>query len=109
MAATPPRLSPARILLLALASPVLVVYGFVVLGRWVAGLARGIRGARLALASSLPCPHGHPNPTVGRWTCASCHASYHGWVGRCEICGAGAGWISCEVCGVGVVLPWVRP
>lgn len=108
MATTSPQPSAGRILLLCLASPLLAVYGIVVLGRWLVGVARGARGARLALASNLTCPHGHVNATVGRWTCAHCHATYHGWVGRCEVCGAGAGWITCEVCAVGIVLPWVR-
>lgn len=108
MATNNSRPSVGRIVLLVLASPLLAVYGLVVLGRWVVGLAHGARGARLALASSLTCPHGHVNATVGRWACAHCHATYQGWVGRCEVCGASAGWIACEVCGVGITLPWVR-
>lgn len=108
MATTSPRPSAGRILLLFLASPLLAIHGLLVLGRWVVGLVHGVHGAQIALALNLNCPHGHSNATIGRWTCAHCHATYLGWVGRCEICGAGAGWIACEVCGVGIVLPWVR-
>lgn len=99
-------LTAGRILFLVLASPFLAAYGLVVLARAVRGAFRRARGARAALAAAVRCPNGHPNETVGRWACAACGSTYHGWVGRCGVCGAPAGRIDCAACGVGVRLPW---
>lgn len=106
MPSTTQRLTPGQIARFILGAPFYLVYGLVTLVRGVRRAARRVRGAGLALAPTLRCSNGHPNDTAGRWTCASCHAVYHGWVGRCELCGAGAGWMTCEHCGVGIALPW---
>jgi hypothetical protein len=101
------RPSAWRLFLGLLLSPLLAVYGLVTLVRGVGALVGRLLGAQHALATTLHCPNGHVNPTTGRFECAHCHATYHGWVGRCALCGAGAGWIECERCGVGIRLPWV--
>ncbi len=85
---------------------------FACYGAWVLllGLLRAgghLRTLRAGLAGELRCPHGHCNPTRGRLLCGNCHAEYHGFIGVCSICGAGAGWTPCIVCGVGVRFPWV--
>jgi hypothetical protein len=106
---TPPirRPTAGRLLLGVLLAPFFAAYGLVTLLRGAVELAARATRARRALATTLYCPNGHPNPTTGRFACARCHAAYHGWVGRCALCGAGAGWIECERCGVGIRLPWV--
>ena len=101
------RLTAWRLLLNIVLSPFFAAYGLVTLARGAWGLVGQVARARSALATTLRCPNGHPNPTAGRFACAHCHATYHGWVGRCALCGAGAGWIECEQCGVGIRLPWV--
>ena len=87
-------------------SPFFAAYGAYVSLRAALGLLRGGNSARLALRNELRCQHGHANPVIGRWRCASCSAHFHGWVGRCPICGAGAAWFPCSTCGVGIRLPW---
>lgn len=104
-AKTPP-LTAGRILIFILTSPFLAIYGIFVLARSLAGARRRVRGARAALGSTVACQNGHANETVGRWACAACGSVYHGWVGRCEVCGAPAGRIDCAACGVGIRLPW---
>ena len=99
-------LTTGRVLLFLLASPLYALYGLVVVARGVRSLLRRQRAARAALGSTLSCPNGHPNETVGRWACAACGAAYHGWVGRCAVCGAPAGRMDCATCGVGIPLPW---
>lgn len=99
-------LTAGRVLLFLLGSPFFAVYGLVVLVRAARRARRRYRGARAALAASVVCPNGHPNETVGRWSCAACGSTYLGWVGRCEVCGAPAGRIDCSACGVGIRLPW---
>lgn len=101
------KLTPGRLILFTVGLPVLALYGCLVLLRGLAHGARRILGARLALASELACCNGHRNPTVGRWNCGSCKATYHGWVGRCAVCGSGAGWMSCRTCQISVPFPWV--
>lgn len=87
-------------------SPILALVGAVVvliaLDRWL----RRARDLPTIFSATLPCPNGHANDVSARWECASCKATYQGWVGRCGICGAGAGWFPCETCGVAIVLPW---
>lgn len=70
-------------------------------GRWFRGLAAG-------LGSTIYCRLGHANPTRGRFVCSSCHAEYLGFIGRCSICGAGAGWTPCVRCRTAMRLPWER-
>ncbi len=95
--------------LFCLLFPLHVVRGVLMVVVSVAGVARHVRRATRALSSTLECPScGEANATVGRWTCGVCHATYHGWVGRCGICGAGCGWFACT-CGVAITLPWERP
>ena len=93
-------------ILLVLLSPFFFLYGLYIL--WSAGawVVRALSGARRALSETIHCSNGHPNATIGRFECAVCRASYHGWVGRCGVCGAGAGWMPCSTCGVGISLPW---
>lgn len=96
----------ARLIIAVLKIPLYAAYGVFVMGRAVWRLVRFAMRSRPALAAELMCPNGHPNATTGRFECASCSATYHGWVGRCEVCGAGANWFPCDVCGVGIVIPW---
>jgi len=95
-----------RLVLAILSVPLYALYGVYVILRTGWRLTRFLTRSRLALANELTCPNGHVNSVVGRFECASCSATYHGWVGRCEVCGAGAHWFPCEVCGVGIVIPW---
>lgn len=97
-----------RLLGAVVLSPLYALYGLVLVGRAVLSVGRAARGARAALSSTLVCPNGHRSQAVGRWRCAACGSVYHGWVGRCRICGAGAGTTSCESCGVTIRLTWVR-
>lgn len=100
--------TPLHALGALLCSPLYALYGLVTLVRAMLGAGRAVRGLGSALSSSIRCANGHRNEAVGRWHCNACGATYHGWVGRCELCGAGAGWVECERCGVGIRLPWVR-
>lgn len=97
-----------HLLRLLLGFPFFAVWGVVVLLGWGVGFGRRALGARHALSATFPCPHGHPNPSRGRFRCASCRGVYLGWVGRCGVCGASAGYVECVRCGVTVRLPW-RP
>lgn len=108
MSSRAPGPSALRLLGALLLSPLYAVYGLVLVARAVLGAGRAVGGARAALSSTLVCPNGHRNEAVGRWRCNACGATYHGWVGRCGLCGAGAGWFECDTCGVGIQLPWVR-
>ncbi len=102
------RFAPENLIALALLSPLYALYGLYLVVRSMVRAWRKAKGLRQAVASEIRCPNGHPNPTVGRFECASCKAVYHGWVGRCAMCGAGAAWIPCDVCGVAIALPWER-
>lgn len=97
-----------RLALVAIAAPILALYGFIVIVRWVRSVLRRLRGMRAGLSSTIRCPHGHESPTVGRYSCGACGSTYHGWIGRCPTCGAGAGWTACQRCGVSISLPWER-
>jgi hypothetical protein len=92
--------------LFVLGHPFFVAVGLLRLVRFIRRAFRAVRGFRLGLARELPCPNGHKNSVIGRWECGSCKGTYHGWVGRCEVCGAGASWFPCEKCGVSIKLPW---
>jgi hypothetical protein len=102
-------LAPERLLLLVLLLPYYALRGLMLVVQSIVRLVLKARGARLALTSELRCPNGHVNATVGRYQCGVCHSTYHGWVGKCALCGAGAGWFECSSCGVGIKLPWERP
>jgi predicted RNA-binding Zn-ribbon protein involved in translation (DUF1610 family) len=108
MSSQRPPLTAGRLLVLVLGSPLLALYGVVTLVRGVLALGRRGHAARLALDTTLVCQNGHANETVGRWSCAACGSIYHGWVGRCAVCGAPAGRMDCAACGVGMPLPWSR-
>lgn len=97
---------PVRLALFVIAIPFFAGYGAYVVMRSLWAAYRFVRRSRAALARTIRCPNGHPNSSIGRFECASCGATYHGWVGRCSVCGAGASWIACERCGVGIPLPW---
>lgn len=49
------------------------------------------------------CPIGHANNLLGAWRCM-CGFEFagHGLRTPCPNCGAGAGWVACERCGLGV-------
>jgi hypothetical protein len=94
-----------RIVVLA---PLYAVYGVFVVVRALVRAMGWINHVSAGLEADVHCMHGHPNPTVGRWVCGSCRATYDGWVGRCPICGSGASYIACRTCGVSVPLPWER-
>ncbi len=96
-----------RLALVILGAPVFMIFGLVALIRGVRRGVHRVRGFQRALGGVLHCAHGHPNPTHGRFRCLTCKATYHGWVGRCEVCGASAGWIACDVCQIAIPLPWV--
>ncbi len=96
-----------RVLGAVLLSPFYAVYGVVLILRGILGIGRSVRGVEASLSSTLVCPNGHRSQAVGRWRCAACGGVYHGWVGRCRACGAGAGMTSCDACGVSIRLPWV--
>lgn len=64
------------------------------------------RRLRAMKADELPCPDGHPNPVMGRWTCG-CGATYAGHAfGPCPVCHQPAGWMSCGRCGLALRSPW---
>lgn len=94
---------PWRILLTLLAAPWILLAGAARLALRAAGLPRRLR----AMASdSIRCPDGHANPLMQRWSCR-CGAAYLGHAfGPCPICGAVAGWIRCERCGLAIRSPW---
>lgn len=107
----PPRESGSfvlRALGAVLLSPFYVLYGVVLVVRGILGIGRTVSGVGASFSSTLVCPNGHHSQAVGRWRCAACSSVYHGWVGRCRVCGAGAGMTGCEVCGVTIRLPWAR-
>lgn len=57
-------------------------------------------------ATELSCPAGHANTVLGRWTC-HCGATYLGHAfAPCPCCGAPAGWMKCETCGLALNSPW---
>lgn len=89
-------------------SPLYAVYGLVLIGRAILGLGYAVKGAHASLSSTIVCPNGHHSQAVGRWRCAMCGGVYHGWVGRCRVCGCAAGTTDCETCGVTIRLPWMR-
>jgi hypothetical protein len=102
------KLTFGRIALLCILAPLYALYGCIAALRALPRLARRLRGLQVGLADEVRCPNGHPNPTTGRFNCASCRAEYHGWIGRCALCRAPAGWTPCETCGVAIRLPWAR-
>ena len=106
MSSSRPPLTFGRILLFVVGMPFFLVHGIVLLFRGARSSVHRVHAARAALGSTLVCQNGHENGTVGRWSCSACGATYHGWVGRCALCGAPAGRIDCATCGVGIALPW---
>lgn len=108
MAATrsPPERLPLPALILL--SPLFVLYGAFVIVWLPVRVVRAVGRFLSAVRSSVRCPNcGTVNAVRGRWVCGRCHAEYLGWVGRCEVCGASAGWYPCSKCAVGIRLPWV--
>lgn len=72
------------------------------------GSMRLIPLARLATASHLRCPRGHASALHGIWECRGCGGLFAGYAfGRCAVCGAGAGHVACEHCGLAVRNPFL--
>lgn len=90
----------------AVGFPFFAIYGLVIALRALTAPLRSARRLVAARADRLVCPNGHANDMRGRFACGRCGGEYHGWVGRCEVCGAGAGWTPCRVCGVAIRFPW---
>jgi hypothetical protein len=94
----------------------LVVAIYLGLG-WIVGLAifavaiwrtfKFLRRLVAALSPATRCPHGHRVEQYGRWRCG-CRAVTDGWSWRCRICGAFAGWVACDACGISVSNPLLR-
>lgn len=94
-----------KLLVIILRSPFYALYALWRMMAGLAGLPRGLQDARRLLADNLSCASClHPNSLSGRWSCTSCGAVYHGFVGECAICGAGAVFFPCERCGVSIRL-----
>lgn len=89
------------------ALPILAIYGLAVLVGGFIGLFSRARGQARLLGRALPCPScGTPNELHGRWRCRApgCGATYHGFVGRCRMCGSSASFFPCRECGVSIPL-----
>lgn len=97
-----------QLFLFILLLPFHALYGLYVAIRAACAAPNRIRGTLAACAPTVRCPSGHENSTIGRYECGACRAVYHGWVGRCGLCGAPAGWMPCDHCGVAIALPWER-
>jgi len=98
-----------QVLFWVLLAPFFPVYGLAVLLLALVRLPFRARAfASGVVGRSLRCPNGHVNATSGRFVCGTCGATYLGWIGACDVCRAPAGWFPCDVCGVGIRLPWVR-
>lgn len=95
-----------RLLPHVLSSPFFAAYGALVLAGALFRLLLRVLRLRHVARDAITCPFGHAVPVAGRYACASCRASYVGWIGRCTVCGDGADMTSCPECGVGVRLPW---
>ena len=92
-----------RILVALLALPWTLLTGAVRLAARLAKLPRLVRAKN---ADHVVCPDGHPNAVMGRWAC-KCGANYLGHAfGPCPVCGAPAGWLRCETCGLAIRSPW---
>jgi|SRR5579883_1810218 len=69
------------------------------------GVAQAVGRTRRLLSTTLPCTSCHSrNALHGRWSCANCSGVYHGFVGSCSLCGAGAHHFDCERCGASIPL-----
>lgn len=74
------------------------------------GGVMGVQSVRSVVQAAAPrtrCPRGHPVEQYGRFRCGDCGAVSEGWVWRCRVCGAAAGWTSCR-CGLAVRNPLMR-
>ncbi len=64
------------------------------------------RRLRAMKVDELPCPDGHLNPVMGRWTCG-CGSTYAGHAfAPCPLCRMPAGWMRCAQCGLSLRSPW---
>jgi hypothetical protein len=74
-------------------------------GRALFRIARWLAHRNARAKEILWCPRGHQVPVYGVYECA-CGSFHEGWAfGRCRICGQGAGWTPCLVCGLPVQDP----
>ena len=88
-------------------SPLLLVYLGWEIGRLSTNLLERTRWGLRLIGQTIDCPScGEENALAGRWTCRApgCGATYHGFVGRCRLCGAGASWFPCARCQVSILL-----
>lgn len=108
MAAEKQKVRGVRLVVVILLWPVFALWGALILLTLPLRILGWLLSALAAMRRTITCPQGHPNPTVGRFVCSRCKAEYLGWIGRCAVCGAGAGWTPCVVCASGVRFPWVR-
>lgn len=93
----------ASIVLYVLAAPWMLLHVMVRACLWLWRLPRRLRAMR---ADELPCPDGHPNPVMGRWTCG-CGGTYAGHAfAPCPLCRMPAGWMRCVQCGLSIRSPW---
>lgn len=78
-------------------------------GRAVVGAVRFLARMPSRRAETLPCPRGHQVPAYGVWECATCPATFEGYVFRnCPTCGLGAAWTPCPDCQLPVRNPALR-
>ena len=71
----------------------------------LAGVTRQLLWSRRLLEETLTCGScGERNVLHGRWQCAACSGVYHGFVGECPLCGAGAAFFPCGRCQVSLPL-----
>lgn len=102
----PPKWSTARTVLLVLAAPWWVLWGFWRVGRGLAIALRAVWTLPSALSDHVPCPACRErNALLGRWQC-KCGFVYLGHAfAPCPSCSAVAGWIECVRCGAGIRPP----
>ena len=88
----------------ALLAPLFAIYGaWRILIGTILFVRRVVWTIRLARTTLVCGSCAERNPLHGRWVCAACGSTYHGFVARCP-CGAGAAYFSCRRCGVSLPL-----
>jgi hypothetical protein len=108
-ATSPGRFSVMRFVRWLVCAPLFAIVGAVVVVAYLPRFVRWLKRLRSFWADTLTCPNGHSNVVATRWECSTCHGQYHGWVGKCGVCGSeDVDWFPCEICDLAVVLPWRR-